>query len=389
MKIDHEVIVVGAGLAGLSAARHLTAAGIDVLVLEGSDRVGGRVTSDVVDGYILDRGFQVINPAYPEVKSTNILQDLDFCPIKPVLRFSRDSGDVIVGDPRQSLTYLPTILSSKTGSVSQKLALVRFLAKRFDGATTFQEAAEPFNDLARHTLNPFLQGVFLADPNKISAEVVRQILKYFAKGVPGVPARGVKAFSEALAKPLSNISFNQVVHEVTGSSVRTDEKEFCATHVIVATDLTTAVQLLDLPSGLRVLESTTWYHSTPFNIDQADFLVVDESAPIANSIVISNVSKTYAPGGQNLIATTAISSLSESEVRRWLAKLWRTDTRNWSLVAQYNIKNSLPIHSTFPDTNANPVNGIYVVGDHRELPSQQGAMISGRNAATVIVGSRG
>lgn len=388
MKFDHEVIIVGAGLAGLSAARNLIAAGKDVLLLEASDRVGGRVTSDIVDGYILDRGFQVINPTYPEVQAADVLKDLNFCPINPTIRVSRDRGDLILGDPRNSLKHLPTIFSSHVGTLSEKFAFGRFMVKRFNNVVSFGQASETFSGLAQHTLNPFLQGVFLTDPNSVSAEVVRQILKYFIKGVPGVPALGVKAFSEALARPVTNIRFNQVVHEVSRSRVRTDEKEFSAHRVVVATDLTTASQLLDLPTGMRMSQSTTWYHSTSEEIFASDYLVVDESAPIANSVVISKVSPAYAPTGYNLVATTTLSQISESEVRRWLSKLWRADTRNWTLVAQYRIKNSLPIHSFFPQRSFAFINGVYVVGDHVALPSQQGAMNSGKCAAVEILKSQ-
>jgi len=127
MSIDYDIIVVGAGLAGLAAARHLQNAGQNVLVLESSDRVGGRVTSDEVDGFILDRGFQVINPKYPEVIALGLLEDLEFAPITPAIRMSKESGDILVGDPRNSLKFLPGLLRSETGSISEKIAFLNYL----------------------------------------------------------------------------------------------------------------------------------------------------------------------------------------------------------------------------------------------------------------------
>ncbi len=383
----HQVVVVGAGLAGLTAARYLQSAGIDVLVLEASDRVGGRVTSDVIDGFILDRGFQVINPAYPEIVALNLLNGLNFCAITPALRISREAGDLIVGDPRKNPGFLPALLSSRSGTISEKVNFLKFLLHKQDTLQTFGAASEDFVNFAASVLNPFLRGVFLADPELVSARVAKEIIRFFAKATPGVPQDGVKAFSQALAEPVVNIRINEVVQEVLPGKVRTDNGEVLADQIIVAVDPTTATQLLGITNSPVVSSSTTWYHTTIEEIANAKYLVVDPSAPIANSIVISEVSPTYAPARLNLIATTTLEPISESEVRRWLAKMWSADTRSWELVATYNIKQSLPLHVTYPSQDFKLNDGLYLVGDHRSLPSQQGAMFGGRVAAQDIIRS--
>ena len=106
-----------------------------------------------------------------------------------------------------------------------------------------------------------------------------------------------------------------------------------------------------------------------------------------NSLVISNVSKLYAPAGTNLISSTSLAPISESEVRKELAKLWRCDTHAWDLAARYEIKQSLTLRSDLLKLDRNPKvsSGIYVAGDHRSVPSQNGAMRSGRLVALELI----
>jgi len=114
---------------------------------------------------------------------------------------------------------------------------------------------------------------------------------------------------------------------------------------------------------------------------------LDSKSPVVNSLVISKVSKSYAPTGVNLVSSTTIAPISESEVRKELSKIWKCETRNWDLAARYEIKQSLPLRFDLDILNRNPEisEGIYVAGDHRSVPSQNGAMRSGRHAALEII----
>ena len=157
--------------------------------------------------------------------------------------------------------------------------------------------------------------------------------------------------------------------------------------VVVATDLTTAAQMLDLGEIPKTLSSTTWYHATNDQISNSEFLAVDAKSPIVNSLVISKVSKSYSPDGINLLSSTTLAPISESEVRKELSRIWNCETRNWDLAARYEIKQSLPLRIDLEDLNRDPriSDGIYIAGDHRSVPSQNGAMRSGRRAALAII----
>ena len=117
-------VVIGAGLAGLSAALTLQDAGAEVTVLDSSDRPGGRIASDLIDGFILDRGFQLINLNYPEVKRWGIERELDFKEAPRSVRISFDSDYVNLGDPRSAIF---SSFSGKSGSLASKIAFLKYL----------------------------------------------------------------------------------------------------------------------------------------------------------------------------------------------------------------------------------------------------------------------
>jgi hypothetical protein len=197
----------------------------------------------------------------------------------------------------------------------------------------------------------------------------------------------VGSLTQSLSEQVTNLSLNARVDEVKQGSVRGSFGTINCDSVVVATDLTTAAQMVDLGSIPKTLSSTTWYHSTSEELIAGDYLALDPKSPLVNSLVISNVARSYAPIGMNLISSTTLAPISESEVRKELSKIWNCETRNWDLAARYEIKQSLPYRSDLLELDRNPQisNGIYVAGDHRSVPSQNGAMRSGRKAALAII----
>jgi hypothetical protein len=377
--VSKSVVVVGAGLAGLTCAIYLQRRGANVTVLESSDRVGGRVKTDSVNGFLFDHGFQVINPSYSEIRRLNALSDLEFCEVFNNLRILEDFGEVKIG-----LSHLAKTLS--IGSVPEKIAFAKFLASN-SRDNKLGESGQRFKRLYETALSPFLRGVFLTNPDLIRADIAREIIRSFIFGRPGVPQFGVGKFSENLAVEVSDIRFNSQVDEIKSGSVVGNFGRIDCDEIVVATDLTTAAQMLDLGEIPKTLSSTTWYHATNEDLADDNYLALDSKSPIVNSLVISKVSKSYAPAGINLISSTSLAPISESEVRKELSRFWKCDTRNWDLAARYEIKQSLPFRTDLDQLNRSPKisNGIYIAGDHRSVPSQNGAMRSGRQAALAII----
>jgi hypothetical protein len=377
--VSKSVVVVGAGLAGLTCAIYLQRSGVNVTLLESSDRAGGRVKTDSVNGFLFDQGFQVINPSYSEIKRLNALSGLEFREIFNNLRIIEGDEEIKIG-----LSHFAKTMT--IGSISEKIALFKFLLNSSKNKE-FSESGEKFQSIYSQVLSPFLRGVFLTNPDLIRADIAREIIRSFILGRPGIPQFGVGKFSENLALEISDIRFNSQVDEIKKGSVHGNFGRIECDEIVVATDLTTAAQMLDLGEIPKTLSSTTWYHAIGEELADDNYLALDPKSPIVNSLVISKVSKDYAPAGINLISSTTLAPISESEVRKELSKFWKCDTRNWDLAARYEIKQSLPFRTDLEDLNRDPKigDGIFIAGDHRSVPSQNGAMRSGRQAALAII----
>ena len=388
MSKKSDVIVVGAGLAGLSAAIHLQEAGRSVTVIDASDRAGGRVSSDHIDGFICDRGFQLINSKYPALVELDVLEEIDFIRAPRVIEVSLGSERIALGDPRSAPF---SALHRATGTLSEKLNFARFVFSnpkkpQSIGAALREAGCGSTYD---RVLRPFLQGVFLADPETVDAIYAHLVIRSFVSGAPGIPKFGVGQLSHAIASRVTDLQLNVRAERITGTTVLTNAGEFEGDDVVVATDATTAVQLLELPTAARMVGCITWYHSSDVNPSGTGRLLIDgqNRGPVINSIVISDISPAYAPVGKHLVSSTTNLGTTESEVRRHLATMWGVQTRDWQLIAKYEIPSALPLHSVGqPLTQTTKIaDHIYLVGDHRTVPSQQGALFSGTLAAQLIL----
>ena len=381
-----DVLIIGAGLAGLSAAITLEEAGRDVRVIESSDRPGGRVTSDVIDGFICDRGFQLINSKYPALQELDVIKEIDFIPAPHVIEVALGNDRRALGDPRVAPW---TALDKATGTIPEKLSLLHFLVSTPKENQSVEDVLKSSGSVYVRALRPFLQGVFLTDPKNVDARYGQSIIKSFITGSPGVPRKGVAELSKALAARVSSISYGVQANSLEARSTKTSAGGFNATTVIVATDATTATQLLGLPEVPRMAGCITWYHAVSTNPSGNGRLIVDgqNRGPIINSIVMSDISSSYAPLGQHLVSTTTELGATESDVRRHLAMMWGTSTHDWQLIAKYEIPAALPIQNVGRalTQNIKVSDNVFVVGDHRTVPSQQGALFSGRMAAELIL----
>jgi hypothetical protein len=384
------VIVVGAGLAGLSAAQSLIEAGIDVRVLEASTTVGGRVQTDEINGYRFDRGFQLINARYPEVEALHIIDKLDFCFAPRAVDIALDGSVVRLGDPRK---YFLSALRSQSGSIREKISFLRYLLSHSTHGSNVESElmAAGCNNLYTRVLKPFLTGVFLAQPSRVDSVSGREIIKSFISGAPGLPARGAGELSQVLAREIGVVETGVQVNAITGLELITSKGVIAARAIIVATDQITAAQLLEIEDVGESVSCTTWFHSTPDNVECDSTLRVDGLArgAIINSIAISKLLPLSAPVGQTLFSSTSLGHASESEVRRHLSLMWGVDTAGWELVAKYDIKNSLPLfapgRSHAQSLQVRP--GVWRAGDYLSAASQNGALASGRLAALELINS--
>jgi len=398
---DCDVVVVGAGLAGLAAARHLASAGLAVQVLESSDGVGGRVRSDVVDGVTVDRGFQLLNPAYPQARAVLDLDALALQPFEPgVLLATADRRTLVVDPRRRPATLLATALHAP-GSRGDQLRFAAYAARvlrnepralREAVDSTVGEAWAPFGGLTTDALAPFLTGVLFDDSMTTSRRFVDLLLRSFVLGTPAVPAAGMQAMPDQLVRGL-DVRLGRPVRSVSGSSVSTDESVVAARAVVVATDPVTAGALLpglDVPA---MRDGTTWWHLADIPGEELTggrgVLVLDPQrrGPVVNTVVVSNAAPSYVDGTRALVATTVLGlGTSEDDVRAHLALMHGVDTRRWDTVAVHRIAGTVP--AVPPGTPLRrPVRhgDVFVAGDHRDTASIQGALVSGRRTAASVL----
>lgn len=413
-----DVVVVGAGLAGLACARALSGHGLDVHVLEAGDAVGGRVRTDHVDGFTLDRGFQVLNTAYPALAGVVDLDALDLRAFDASVGLLIDGEREVIGNPLQDLRLLaPTVrvpVGGPVGGLFGKVALAayaglclalpsRAVRRRLDisAAEAWRRAHIP-PDVVDTLLRPFLSGVLLETDMSSSRRFTDLMFKMFARGASTVPAGGMQRLPEQIAErlPPGCVRLESPVHAVGSTRADTDDGPVPARAVVVATDAWAADSLLDGGLGASSPRGvTTVYHAAPAFPEATGMLLLEPGAsPVANSIALSVAAPEYAPAGQVLVSSSVVHGPSNGspvdvdgpELRSALARLHLTDTSSWRHIATYDLPRALP-GMPAPHPMRKPVRvgtssgTVYVAGDHRDTSSIQGALVSGRRCAEAVL----
>ncbi|MFE7467468.1 NAD(P)/FAD-dependent oxidoreductase [Streptomyces sp. NPDC057499] len=412
-----DVVIIGAGIAGLSAAHRLTSAGLTVSVLEAGPRVGGRMTTAEVDGFRLDHIGPLLTTACPQLRITPGLEGLVLRTFAPDVLVHSEGRQYRTGDVRgargalraaRALASAPRppmggpIDQARLAAALSRLAATpaaRILARPEQSAL----AALSHRGLPARTVNGFLRpllAALLADPHlATSSRCADLVLRDYARGRLCVPEGGSSTLPELLAAALPPGTVRTGVHVTAAdiTSVRTEEHgELGCRSLLVATGAGAAAELLP---GLRApsFHPVTVLHHTapaPPPTGTALLLDADRSGPVAHTAVMSAVDPTRAPRGRTLISSTVLGTPPpglERAVRTHLATLYGIRTDDWELLAVHHDPEAVPAMPA-PHDLRRPVRllaGLYVCGDHRDTSTVRGALYSGRRAADAVLADLG
>jgi len=417
----YDAIIVGSGLAGLSCAKHLAKQGFSFLIVEAEDAVGGRVRSDYVNGYTLDRGFQVLLTAYPEAASTLDYKSLDLKPFLPGALINDGKYFIRLSDPFKDPSCLLSMMVSNIASLADKLR-VAYLRQKVMASTIEDIFSQPdktilqslkdagFSDtMINRFFRPFFGGITLDNTLSGSSRMFEFVYKMMAEGQVMIPAGGMGKISQQLAceLPPDSIRLNCQVASIDQDKSQvtlTNGETILGRSIVLATDGANASKLSSAVEAPPSNTATCLYFSAdvaPINEPVLVLNGADQAGPINNLAVLTNVAKAYAPAGKHLISVTVLGqspggaqldqSYEEqlikdvmSQAKSWFGK----QVESWQHLKSYRIANALPNQSPPWLEKARPVRlgkALYACGDFRENASINGALISGRKAAEALV----
>src|SRR5579885_3375971 len=420
------IVIIGAGLAGLTCARQLVQASQQVLVLEATGRVGGRVRTEMnAEGYRLDQGFQVLFTAYPSAKRHLNYDELKQRKFEPGAILVKDGKRYEIADPLREPDRIVAGLLNPLISPADKLRVLR-LRTHVMGLSTADifagkgqpdrgdESTEQYlgrlgfeeQGFIDHFARPFYGGIFLDRSLATSARMFQFTFKMLATGDTIIPAEGMQRIPEQLAAslPKGSIRCKARVQALLkeGNRVRgvrlADGETLEADTVVVATDAPAAEKLTGLSLPSKAVGSITLYFAGDERLYKQRKIVLNANPEglINEAVLMTNVAPTYAPPHKHLLSVTVLDDGERDDerlARRCIQELGRwfldADMSRWKFLAAYRIPFSQfaqppGIYNRLPD-NRTEVEGLFLAGEYTKSSSIQGAMHSGEHAAQAIL----
>ena len=412
MSFDADVIIIGAGLAGLSCARILQKHRINYLLLDGAEKVGGRIRTDIVDGFQLDRGFQVLQTAYPDAKEILSYPDLKLKSFFPGAMIRYQDKFHRLADPFRDLYTAAKGLFSPIGTLKDKL-LVGMLRTQVAFGTLEKLLLKPevttlqrlksfgFSDvIIDRFFKPLYSGIFLENELSTSSRAFDYNFRMMALGDICLPSEGMEAIPRQLLTMLdpAKIKLNSKVASLSENKVALASGEtLSAPKIVLAVDQPQACKLLEVTVAPKMKTVTTLYFSASKAPTTAPilFLNAQSSGPVMNMCVPTNVCKSYAPVGKELISCSVLKHDFASEemlvqkVLEQMKQWFGNEVDAWKHVRTYKIINALPNQKPpLADVSSKPMQvlkGLYQCGDYGGIASIQTALQSGRLVGEALV----
>jgi phytoene dehydrogenase-like protein len=406
------VIIVGAGLAGLACARRLQQSGIPFLILEADDRIGGRVQTDRLDGFLLNRGFQVLQTAYPEARRVLDYGGLALQSFAPGAIVRIEGKFHRIADPRRLPQDFWSTLTAPIGTAADRLRMVRLAlnVRRESTSRIFEKPDMPTLDflkargfskkIIQRFFKPFFAGVCLDPEIRASSRVFKYIFRIFAQGDVALPGQGMAAIPAQLAQGLPR---DRIRTAARVASVQPEAVELVSGEtidggaIVLATEgpETAALTGTAKPVGSRG-ELCLYFSANRPPIAGPYLILNGDGTGLVNSLTVpSVVVPNYAPAGQHLISVVVIGHLDlddksvEATVRKELTLWFGPQVMDWRHLKTYRILHALPDQRpplSDPSERLTPkIAGIYVCGEYDSVPGIQWALLSGRQTAERII----
>ena len=406
-----DTIVVGGGLAGLTCARYLCDNGVTCRLFEASDDIGGRVRTDQVDGFLLDRGFQVFLTAYPEASKLLNYEKLELRPFDPGALIHLDDRFQRLTDPWRRPRHFLTTALSPVATLADKIRIASFRKYTTKGqlkdilTRTQQKTLDLLSErgfsstVIEKFFRPFLGGVFLDAKLETSSRMCEFVFRMFALGEATLPAAGMAEIPRQLAAylPPDVVKTASPVDRIEGRTVilRSGER-LTGRAVVVAAEAPAAKALIDGKFSTTGRSVCNLYFAAdePPIVEPILVLNGDGTGPINNLCVPSQVAPGYAPPGQSLISVSVLGAHEDQQrlveqVRDQLNDWFGPIVTTWRHLRTYSIPYALPsMHCTTAEPIEKPAavhEGLFVCGDHCDTASINGAMASGRRAAEIVL----
>jgi phytoene dehydrogenase-like protein len=413
--MDTDVVIVGGGLAGLSCALTLNENGIESQIVESADEVGGRVQTDRLGGFLLDRGFQVLLSAYPAAQKLLDYDALKLRAFTPGAMVRHNGKFEAVTDPRRRPWKVMSTLTSEVGTLRDKVQTasvgVPLMTKSMEDI--FRKPESSTADLLRRLkfsdamlerfFRPFYGGIFLERELRTSSRMFEFTFKMFASGDTCVPAEGMGAIPAQMAAhlPKSSVRLNTRVQSIEGRRIRLSSgEELNAASVVIANGRMKLSKDGAQANGFHGWRGTTCLYFAATNSPVAEPILVLNGqgyGPANHLAVMSDVAPSYAPAGAALISVSVLGvpiqsdEELEAQVRAQMVQWFGPQVSGWRLLKVYRISQALPEQRSaagVADQEVRVHPGMYVCGDHLGNASIQGAMESGIKAAMAIVEDR-
>ncbi len=397
-------VIIGAGIAGLTCAKYLKDSGIEALILEASDGIGGRVRTDIIMGCKLDRGFQVLLTSYPEAEKLLNYNDLQLQKLPSGARIRNGNDFFVMPNPLKNILTAPQALFSPVGTFFDKIKVLQLnldtrnasepTVKSDETTISFLQNFGYSETMINRFFKPFFRGVFLEKELDTNSSFFKFLYSLFAKGDVAIPKNGMQMIPEQIASHLSpnQIRLNTAVKKIDGKTIYLENGETIeAEKIVLATDAKTAAKLLGEESKVEFNGTICMYFESdfPLKMKGEPYLIINSNTDelISHILVISGVVPGYVPEGKTLVSVNIVGEkqVSEEKVHAELIK-WFGNKNDWKHLNTYKIPEALPqfFEDSVTENNLKINEFTYRCGDYTAYPSLNAAMKTGREVAEMI-----